>query len=162
MQQTPVLMQTLRAISKQCNSKPLDEAPVIPMPPKPPDQVVYNYLGTTNTSGDKSEATTAPTIHPLSTMAQGAQMELHHPVALTGTLQSPSYGHEISPFFAPMCKNTQCMAQPQMQQPSALDHSFSSTGVQKIYCFDKATTTKPMLSQAQWHKWQESAGAMQV
>ena len=91
MQQTPALMPMLRAISKQRNLKPPDEAPVIPMPPKLPDQVVYGDLGTTKTLGDKYEAPTAPTIHPCSMMAQGGQMEPHHPIALTGTLQSLHY-----------------------------------------------------------------------
>jgi len=68
-QQTPASMSILRAMSKQRNLTPPDAAPVIPMPPKLPDQVVYGDLGTTKTLGDKYEAPTAPTIHPCSMMA---------------------------------------------------------------------------------------------
>ena len=49
-----------------------------------------------------------------------------------------------------------------MQLPSALDHSFLSTGIQKTSLFDKANTMKLLLSQSQWHKRKESAGSMQI
>jgi len=159
--QTPASMPTLRAISKQRSLSPPDEAPVIPMPPKPPDQVVYGDLGATKISGDKYEAPTAPTAHPRSTTARADQTKSQHPVTSTGTLQA-SCCHEIRSLTAPGCNNTQRTPQPQTQQPSAPDNSFLSTGGKKIYLFDKATATTPFLPQAQWHKRKESAGSMQV
>jgi len=87
---------------------------------------------------------------------------LHLPVASTGTLQSPHYSNEKSTFSSLECKNTQWTIQPQMQPPSAPAHSFLSTDIQNISLFNKVTTMKPLLSQAQWQKRKESAGSMQI
>jgi len=115
MLQTPASRPSLKAISKQSNSKPPKEPPAIPIPPKPPDlqQAVIKYgdLATTKTCGN----TACHSPHHSHSLYDGTgssnQAESPH---CRRTFQSPIYGYKTSPLLAPKCNNCQPTTHPSM------------------------------------------------